>query len=84
MITGKDVIMFILKYDLVNEKIFADGIIDKALVHSSKVAEYFGVGVATIKAMYEMGTLHGFEIDGELYFPRAILNTKGDAKVNEK
>ena len=84
MMTGKDIIMFILKYDLVNEKIFTEDIINEALVHESKVAEYFGVGIATIRAMYELGTLHGFEINGELYFPKAILKTKGDAKVNEK
>lgn len=81
--TRKDLIMFIIKYDLVNEKIFTDDIINEALVHSSKVAEKFGVGVATIKTMYDMGTLHGFEINGELYFPSAILTTKGDAKVEK-
>ena len=83
--TGKDIIMFILKYDLVNEKIFTDDIINESLTHISKVAERFGVGIATIKAMYEMGTLRGFEINGELYFPKAmLLNSKGDAKVNEE
>ena len=80
MLTGKDIIMFILKYDLINEKIFEDDV----FIHSSKVAECFGVGNATIKVMYDMGTLHGFDINGELYFPKAILDMKGDAKVDKK
>lgn len=84
MLTGKDVIMFILKYDLINEKIFEDDVLSDVFIHSSKVAECFGVGNATIKVMYEMGTLHGFDINGELYFPKAILDMKGDAKVDKK
>lgn len=83
MITGKDIIMFILKYDLVNERIFMDEVIDDTFIHASKVAEHFGVGVATIKTMNDLGTIRGFVINGELYFPKAILNTKGDAKVEK-
>lgn len=81
MITGKDIIMFILKYDLVNEKIFTEEFISEMLIPAFKVAEHFGVGVATIKTMHELGTIRGFMINGELYFPKAILNTKGDAEV---
>ncbi len=83
MITGKDIIMFILKYDLVNERIFTDEFIEEMFVPATRVAEHFLVGVATIQAMHELGTIRGFVINGELYFPKAILNTKGDAGVEK-
>lgn len=84
MLTGKDIIIYILENDLVNTEFIADKIFSDLFINAAEVAEYFGVGVATIEAMYKMKKLRGITIDGELYFPRVILRSKGDAEVNEK
>ena len=77
MLTGKDIIVYILENNLVDTEFIADKMFSELFVEASEVAEYFGVGVATIEAMYQLKKIHGFKIDGELYFPRIILGSKG-------
>lgn len=76
--------MYILKNDLIDKEIIAEGALSDILVGAPKVAEHFGMGVAAIETMHELGMVHGIEIDGGLYFPKAILNAKGVAKVEEE
>lgn len=84
MLTGKDIIVYILENDLVNTEFVADKIFDDLFIGASEVAEYFGVGVATIEAMYKLKRIRGIKINGELYFPRVLVRAKGDAEVDEK
>lgn len=84
MLTGKDIIIYILENDLVNTEFICDKVFSDLFIGAAEVAEYFGVGVATIETMYLMKKIRGIKIDGELYFPRVILKSKGDSEVNEK
>lgn len=81
MITGKDVIMFILKYDLVNEEILPEKLFieNSAFLTIEGLAAKLGVGVATIKALYEAGMIFGVELGGMIYFSKDTELPKGDA-----
>lgn len=84
MITGKDIIIYILEYDLVNEILLTESCISDILLTTEQVAVKFGVGVAVVETLYKLGMLKGFNIGGQVYFPMDIKYPKGDADVNEK
>ena len=81
MLTGKDIIVYILENNLVDTEFICDKMFSDLFIEAAEVAEYFGVGVATIEAMYQLKKIHGVKIGGELYFPRIILGPKGVAEV---
>ena len=64
-ITGKDLIIYILKNDLENENI--EYILTQTFLTKEKVAIRLGVGVETVKTMAQLGLLPSIMINGELY-----------------
>ena len=84
MITGKDLIMFILKYDLVDKEIIKEEIATQFLCTAEELAADLGVGLATINVLYETGMIAGIELGDKIYFSRGTKLPKGDASVDEK
>lgn len=84
MLTGKDIILFILENNLVDKVLITKENLSNFLVDSDKVAEHFGVGIFTVKGLHDLGKIHGIKIDGDLYFPKSILETKGDFDFGQK
>ena len=69
--TGKDLIVYILRHNLENEEVLKDGIF-VCFLNEKQAAAKFEVGVETIKVWYALGLLEGFEIDEHLYFSRDL------------
>ena len=67
--TGRDLILYILRNNLEDEPVFKDGKII-GFMTTEEAAEKFGVGLATIKVWITIGWLPGFEFAGELYIPK--------------
>ena len=68
--TGRELIIYILQNNL-EDKV----VIDTESVE--EVALYYGVGISTVKAWYEMGQIDGIKINDTLYLfrtPRIPLN----------
>ena len=63
--TGKDLIIYILKNDLENENI--EYILTQMFLTKERVAIRLGVGVETVKSMAQMDLLPSIMINGELY-----------------
>lgn len=76
MITGKDIITYILENDLVNEPVISN--VSDILATPEEVAVKFGVGTAVVETMYELGLIKGFNIGGKLYFSKSLERVKGD------
>lgn len=68
MMTGRDLILYILQNGLENEPVFEDG---KFLGFMSvmEAAIKFDVGVATINVWYHSGMLPGIRIGDSIYIP---------------
>lgn len=71
MMTGRDLILYILEHNLEDEPIFKGGIF-LGFWDQNEAAIKFDVGVATIKAWYQVGMLPGIEINGIIYIPANI------------
>lgn len=63
--TGKDLIIYILKNDLENENI--EYILTQMFLTKERVAIRLGVGVETVKAMAQLDLLPSIMINGEIY-----------------
>ena len=77
--TGKELIMYILRNDLENEIVVKDGVF-VWLMDEDEAAVKFDVGVSTIRAWYICGMLSGTKIGGRLYFLRNIGDPRKDDK----
>lgn len=64
--TGRELIIYILRNGLENEKILNNGRL-LGLVTIEEAAEEFEVGVATIKAWIQMKQLSAINMDGKTY-----------------
>lgn len=84
MITGKDVIIYILENDLVDKVVISEADVSDIFLTMEEVAIKFDTGIAVIEALYELGMIKGYDIGGHVYFSKNIQNPKGDAKVNAK
>lgn len=79
--TGKELIIYILKNNLEDEEVFSDGFF-VGMMDEQEAALKFGVGVATINVWYQIGVLPGINIEDSLYFlkdvkdPRENKNTR--------
>lgn len=71
--TGKDLIIYILKNNLENEIILADGIF-MGMMSAEEAAVKFNVGVSTVEAWYKLGMLPGFMFGGSLYFMKDVTD----------
>ena len=73
--TGKDLIIYILKNNLEDEPIFEDGIF-LGFMTAMEAAVKFGVGINTIRLWVDMGSLDGIKIGDEIYIPADAKNPK--------
>ena len=79
--TGKDLIVYILRHDLENEVIFDNGIFSKLFYTCEEVAVNFGVGTSTVRGWHMLGMIQGYDMNGCLYFPRSIEDPR--SKINQ-
>lgn len=71
--TGKDLIIYILENNLENEEVLKGGVFI-GFMNEEEAALKFEVGIATIKAWYELGMLQGTDINGSAFFKKNISN----------
>lgn len=71
--TGKELILYILQHDLEDEEVFKDGKFS-IFITEEEMAVIFGVGPATIRTMYSMGLIKGFELGNSIYFLKNTIN----------
>ena len=64
--TGKDLILFILNNDLLDEVILEDGAL-VGFMNEEEAAVKFGVGVATVKVWCNLGMVKCIKIDDTFY-----------------
>ena len=62
--TGKEMIIYILKHNLENEKLTLDNL----FLTETQKAVSLGTGIATVRAMYDLGYSEGFKIGDSIYF----------------
>ena len=73
---GKDLISYILDNNLENEELFKNGIFDPkiiGLMSMTEAAAKYGVGLATMKVLYNSNKEKGVIIGNEVYFPIKII-----------
>ena len=70
--TGKDLIVYILKNDLEDEFVFRDGKF-VGFLNVKEAAVKFGTGEATIWAYCAMDMLDGYMIGEDLYIPATAV-----------
>ena len=80
--TGRELIIYILRNNLEDEEILNNGRL-LGLVTVEEAAEEFEVGVATIKAWIQLGKLTAIDMDGKTYLFMNKDFIKG-AKKNEQ
>ena len=73
--TGRELIMFILRNNLEDEIVIENNIFF-GLMTEKEASIKFGVGEATIKAWYELGILCGVEIGNSIF----IIDKKQNIK----
>lgn len=65
--TGRDLIVYILKNELEDEMLIKDGIF-LGMRTEKDIAVMFDVGIATVKAWYKEGILPGIKIGDTIFF----------------
>lgn len=82
MMTGRDLIIYILENGQENEPICKDGRFLGFMTHSEAAAK-FGVGMATVEVWVHLGQLEGVVVGQELYIPANAESplSKGDTDV---
>lgn len=78
--TGRDLIIYILKNKLEDEPVFKDGKLTGFLT-VNEVAEKYNVGAATILAMLNLGQLECIVLGNMIYIPDTKSKEKEDIKV---
>ena len=79
MMTGKELIIYILMNDLEDAPVFEDGQFIGFMTAEEAAAE-FEVGVATIRIWVNEGLLRGIRIDDKIFIPRNSENPKDSFK----
>lgn len=75
--TGRDLIVYILQNNLEDEPVFKDGKFI-GFMNVVEAAEKLNVGVATILALMNQGSIEGMVIGNEIYIPANVkLSLKG-------
>ena len=68
MLTGRELIIYILENHLEDEPVFDDGLF-LGFMNEMEAAVKFEVGTATIRVWYERGLLKGVKLGDTLYIP---------------
>lgn len=72
MITGRDLIIYILQNNLEDESVFKDGKF-VGFISTAEAAARFEVGEETVKTWYKLDVLKGIEVGNELFIAADIL-----------
>lgn len=75
VMTGRDLIIYILSNGLEDEPIYKDGKI-LGFMSEEEAAAKFEVGIATLRVWNAQGSLHGVRIGDRLYIPQNAENPK--------
>lgn len=75
--TGKDLIIYILRNNLENEIVFKDGIFI-GFMSEEEAANKFKVGINTIRVWYSLGMLNGFKIGDTIFFFKDMTDPRKD------
>ena len=73
MMTGRDLIVYILQNGLENEPIYEDGKI-LGFMNEMGAAIKFGVSTATIRVWADLNTLDAVKIGNDYYIPANAIN----------
>lgn len=68
MLTGRDLIIYILENHLEDEPVFDDGLF-LGFMSENEAAVKFEVGTATIRVWYDRGLLKGVKLGNAIYIP---------------
>lgn len=71
--TGKELIIYILQNNLEDEVVLSNGIFT-GIINVEQAAAKFGVGVATVRAWYQLGMIPGFTLGGSIFFMKDVEN----------
>ena len=75
VMTGRELIIYILSNGLEDEPIYKNGQII-GFMTEEEAANKFEVGIATIRVWNKQGLLHGVKIGDRLYIPQNAENPK--------
>jgi hypothetical protein len=81
--TGKELIMYILRNNLENEIVLTDGVF-LGFINESEAAAKFDVGLATIKLWYVLGWINGYMIGDSIFFPKDIVDPREEREAEHK
>jgi hypothetical protein len=73
MMTGRDLIIYILQNKLEDESVFKDGKF-VGFISTAEAAHRFKVGVETVKTWYRLEVLKGIEVGDEIFIAADILS----------
>jgi hypothetical protein len=73
--TGKELILYILRNDLENTIVLKDGFF-VGFMTEKEAAVKFGVGTATIRVWYDCEKIDGIQIGDSLYFPKDLADPR--------
>lgn len=73
--TGKELILYILKNNLEDEVIFQNGTFT-GFMSTQEVANKFNVGLETINIWVRLGWIEGINIGGSMYFLRDVADPR--------
>ena len=82
MMTGRDLIVYILENGLEDEVVFSDGRF-LGFVSEGEVAKKMMVGVATVRVWVDEGILPGVHIGDHIYIPSNFEKLLMEAICNE-
>lgn len=71
MMTGRDLIVYILENNLEDEQVFKDGVF-LGFMTIEKAAEKFNVGKATVEVWIKLGHLPGVRVGDTFLIPASI------------
>lgn len=74
ILTGRDLILYILKNNLEDKPLFSEDTLPGCLISESKAATLLNTGVASIRALCKIGKLQGVKIGETIYIFHDELN----------
>lgn len=67
--TGRDLIIYILRNNLENEEVVKDGTFI-GFMDEKEAASKFEVGISTVRTWSDLGVIEGYRIGGTIFFFR--------------
>lgn len=79
MVTGRDLILYILSNGLEDEPIFKDGTF-VGFMSEEEAAVKLGVGVASIRTGFDLGIFQGFKMGQKVFILKDLKRGNGNEK----